>query len=441
MTLADQVRSAGVVGAGGGGFPAHVKLGGKADTVVGNGAECEPLLHKDAAVMEHQAGEVVAGVVAAVEAVGASRGVVAIKAKNIGAVESVRSAAAGTGVEVFLLGDYYPAGDEFDLVHAVTGRLIPAGGRPLQVGCLVSNVETLVNLARARSGQAVTHKTLTVAGAVKEPVTLTVPVGTPLRDCLQAAGGATVSRAQLYVGGLMMGTWTEDLDTPVLKTTAGVVVLAEDHRVSRRRQTPPRARAKIGRSACDQCRYCTELCPRYLLGYAIEPHRVMRGLGFSAGSQAGPDPWAAYCCACGLCTLYACPEDLFPKEACDEARVGLSVAGWQPSGVVPARAHPLREGRRVPIHSLMRKLDVLRYDHPAPWHSEPLEVGRVVLRLKQHAGEAARPVVREGQKVRVGALVADVASGRLGARVHASLDGTVTGVNDSEVVLETWRGG
>jgi Na+-translocating ferredoxin:NAD+ oxidoreductase RnfC subunit len=436
MTVLDQVRSAGVVGAGGGGFPAHVKLGGKADTVVGNGAECEPLLHKDAAVMEHQAAEVVAGVVVAVEAVGATRGVVAIKAKNAVAVDAMRLAAAGTGVEVVLLGDYYPAGDEFDLVHEVTGRLIPAGGRPWQVGCLVSNVETLVNLARACSGHSVTHKTLTVAGAVAEPVTLTVPVGTSLRECLRAAGGATVFRAQLFVGGLMMGTWTEDVETPVLKTTAGVVVLAEEHRVSRRRRTPPRARAKVGRSACDQCRYCTELCPRYLLGYAIEPHRVMRGLGFSAGGDGGPDPWSAYCCACGLCTLYACPEDLFPKEACDEARVGLTEAGWKPSGVAPARTHPLREGRRVPIRSLMRKLDVLRYDHPAPWRLVTLEVDRVLLPLKQHAGEAARPVVRVGQGVRVGEVVAEVPVGRLGASLHASIDGTVTMVNEREVVLE-----
>src|SRR5512139_3894336 len=117
MTLADKVRQAGVVGAGGGGFPTHVKLAAKADTVIANGAECEPLLHKDAAVMEHFAADVVAGVQLGMEAVGATDGVVAVKAKNRHAVEAMQAACKGSAVRVQLLGDYYPAGDEYDLVY------------------------------------------------------------------------------------------------------------------------------------------------------------------------------------------------------------------------------------------------------------------------------------------------------------------------------------
>ena len=129
MNLVEQVRLAGVVGAGGGGFPTHVKLAGKADIVIANGAECEPLLHKDAAVMERQARELVEGMVLAMRAVEARDGVVGIKAKNQHAVAAVEAACAGTPVRIQLLGDYYPAGDEYDLVYSVTGRLIPPAGR------------------------------------------------------------------------------------------------------------------------------------------------------------------------------------------------------------------------------------------------------------------------------------------------------------------------
>ena len=153
-TLADQVRQAGVVGAGGGGFPAHVKLAAKADTVIANGAECEPLLHKDAAVMEHFAADIVKGVQLSMDAVGAQTGVIGVKAKNQRAVETMQAACKGTPVRVHLLGDYYPAGDEYDLVYTVTGRLIPPTGIPIQVGCVVNNVETLANIAAAGADDA-----------------------------------------------------------------------------------------------------------------------------------------------------------------------------------------------------------------------------------------------------------------------------------------------
>lgn len=435
MTLEELVRRAGVVGAGGGGFPAHVKLAARVDTVIGNGAECEPLLHKDAAILEHFADRVISGLRRAVESVGATDGVIAIKAKNRHAVEAVESAARGTVVRVKTLGDYYPAGDEYDLVHEVTGRLIPPAGIPPDVGCVVSNVETLANIAAAAEGLPVTRKTLTVAGAVTSPQTLTVPIGTSLRECVDAAGGPTTTHPVLFLGGLMMGETAFDLDTPVLKTTTGVVVLPREHPSSVRRLTPPEAMARIGKSACDQCRYCTEYCPRYLLGYSVEPHQVMRGLSFSATGADRWNAWAALCCACGLCTLYACPEGLYPKEACDDAKRSLKAAGFRWKGPAPGRPHPIRDGRRVPIRGLMKRLEVLAFDHPAPWRDAAVSPARVELRLKQHAGSAARPTVRAGDRVVEGQCVAEMPEGMLGAHLHASIGGLVEAVDDRRLVI------
>ncbi|HVS53382.1 MAG TPA: 4Fe-4S dicluster domain-containing protein [Opitutaceae bacterium] len=436
MNLVERVRQAGVVGAGGGGFPTHVKLAATADTVIANGAECEPLLHKDAAVMEHDAAQLVRGLLLAMDAVKARDGVVGIKAKNQHAVEAVRAAASGTAVRVHLLGDYYPAGDEYDLVHEVTGRLIPPAGIPLNVGVVVCNVETFVNVARAESGHAVTEKTLTIAGAVAAPVTLTVPLGTSLRDCIGAAGGTTVDDPVLCIGGMMMGETTEDLDRPVTKTTGGVIVLPRTHHTIERKLKPAPVQNAIGKSACDQCRYCTELCPRFLLGYAVEPHQVMRSLAFTATGKDQWNEWAAMCCSCGLCTLFACPEELYPKEACDQSKAELRRANVKWSGPTTVKPHPMRDGRRVPIKSLMKKLHIAHYDHPAPFEARAIVPARLVLPLKQSAGAAVRPLVQAGDRVAAGQLLGNVGEKDLGAALHAPRAARVAAVTAQNLTLE-----
>jgi Na+-translocating ferredoxin:NAD+ oxidoreductase RnfC subunit len=435
MALVEQVRQAGVVGAGGGGFPAHVKLAARADTVIANGAECEPLLHKDAAVMEHQAAAVVQGVQWSMQAVGAKTGVVAIKAKNTHAVEAIAAACRGTEVRVHQLGDYYPAGDEYDLVHEVTGRLIPPAGIPIQVGVVVNNVETLANITAAAAGRPVLQKTLTLAGAVKHPVTVTVPIGTTFRDAIEATGGFATDDPVLCLGGLMMGQTEENLDAPITKTMTGVVVLPRDHHVIQRKLQPPRVQAAIGKSACDQCRYCTELCPRFLLGYGVEPHQVMRTLAFTASGSEIFNQWAALCCACGLCTLYACPEELFPKEACDDAKVELRRAGLKWSGRTDVKPHALHEGRRVPIRALARRLQVEAYEHPAPLEAIAVEPRRLVLPLRQSAGVANRPLVKAGDRVKAGQPLGEVPANALGAILHAPLDAAVTEVTEQRILL------
>jgi len=435
-TLADQVRQAGVVGAGGGGFPTHVKLAAKAETVIANGAECEPLLHKDAVIMEEYAADLVRGMQLAVAATGAREGVIGIKGKKKHAVEAVTAACSGTNIRIQLLGDYYPAGDEYDLVYNVTGKLIPPGGIPLQVGVVVNNVETFVNIAAAAEGKPVTHKMLTIAGAVKSPVTVRVPIGTTFRDCIAAAGGLTTNDPVLCIGGLMMGQTTDDLDTPVTKTSTGVVILPRDHHIIERKLKPNKIQAKIGKSACDQCRYCTEYCPRFLLGYAVEPHQVMRTLAFTATGAEYFNQWAAMCCSCGLCTLFSCPEELYPKEACDDAKTEMRRAQIKWTGPMDPQPHPMLDGRRVPVKTLTKKLHVQDYDLPAPLMPQTISPTRLVLPLKQSAGTACLPKVKAGDRVTANQVIGEPAPNALGAILHAPLNATVREVTDQEIILE-----
>ncbi len=434
--LKEQLKQMGVVGAGGAGFPTYVKAGSQAEIMLANGAECEPLLHKDFEIMRHFPAQILAGMEAMMGAVGARRGMFGIKEKNRPAIDAIRPEAEKRGIELVFLGDFYPSGDEYELVYTATGRLIPPAGIPLQVGCVVNNVETLYNVHEAAEGRPVTRKFVSVSGAVRSPKSFWVPVGTPLREVLGLAGGATAPEFGVFVSGIMMGTLTFDLEQPVTKTTAGLIVLPREHYLVQRKSRPARAMAHIGKSACDQCSYCTEFCPRYLLGYEVMPHRVMRTLGFTLAGHDNWNQWAQLCCACGLCTLYACPEDLYPKEACDQAKADLKAAGIKFEQQTPVKVHPMKEARRVPLAMLRKRLKIEEYEGEAPFDAVEHEPQRVRLLLSQHVGKPASPVVSEGDEVQPGQAVAEVGEDDLGVNIHASIGGRVAAVTDSYIEIE-----
>lgn len=426
----ETIESCGVVGAGGAGFPTHVKLRAKADTVILNAAECEPLLHKDKEMLRAYPDLILEGLAAAAELVGAREAVVGIKYKYHDVIDLL-SSKLPANMRIAELSDSYPAGDEFILVYDVTGRVIPPGKIPLAVGAVVMNVETAYNVARR---QPVTRKFLTVAGAVREPVTVQVPVGVTFREAIQMAGGATVPEPVVLVGGVMMGRYSDNLNEPITKTTGGLIVLPRDHSLVLRYTQSWPVIARIGASACDQCSFCTEFCPRYLLGHPIEPHKAMRSLVFSMVGEANTIG-TQFCCECNLCTMMACPEDLDPKNVCTQNKRRILKEGkrWEVEAEA-IRAELHLPNRRVPIGRLIRKLGLSVFENKGPLVEDSPEAGRVVLPLKQHAGAPAAPAVKAGDQVRAGDVIARPAAGQLGAVLHASIDGRVTEVSDSVVI-------
>ena len=433
--LSEQLREAGVVGAGGAGFPTGVKAASRVEYMIANGAECEPLIHKDAELMKHFPGEILAGMGAMMEATRAAHGKFGIKSKNAESLAALQSQPAAKKIEFVMLGDFYPSGDEFELVYAATGRLIPPAGLPLQVGCVVNNVETLYNVQAAARGIPVTRKFVSVAGAVNRPKSFWAPVGTPFRELLALAGGARTQDYGVFVSGLMMGWLTFDLDDVVTKTTAGLIVLPRDHYLITRRERSAAEMHHIGKSACDQCSYCTEFCPRYLLGYEVMPHKVMRGLGFTLTGAQNWNQWGELCCACGLCTLYACPEDLYPKEACDQAKHDRRAAGLKFAQQKPVEVHPMKEYRRVPLSMLRKRLKVEEYERDTPFEEGDYRPAAVRIKLRQHAGVPARPVVKEAARVRQGQTIGRVEAGELGAAIHASIDGRVGRITEEAIEI------
>jgi Na+-translocating ferredoxin:NAD+ oxidoreductase RnfC subunit len=434
--LHQTLKEMGVVGAGGAGFPTYVKAKSQVEFMLANGAECEPLLHKDFELMRHYPAEIISGMAAMMASIGARQGRFGIKQKNRAAIEAITPEAKKAGIEMLLLGDFYPSGDEYELVYSATGRLIPAGGIPLNVGCVVNNVETLYNVAQAISGTPVTRKFLSVAGAVRKPCSFWAPLGTPFRELIRMAGGATCADYGIFIGGLMMGTLSFDEDEVVTKTTGGLILLPKDHYLVERKSRTKAARDRIGKSACDQCSYCTEFCPRYLLGYQVNPHKVMRGLGFSLTGTPKWNEWAELCCSCGLCTLYACPEDLYPKEACDGAKAAMRADGVKFVQSKPVEVHPMKEARRVPLTMLRRRLRVEEYEAHTPLEAAALQPAMVRLKLAQHVGKPATAVVAAGDAVRTGQLVAAVDEASLGVNIHASIDGRVSQVTDKYIEIQ-----
>src|SRR6185437_9107787 len=433
--LSEKLRECGVVGAGGAGFPTQVKAQSQVEYLIANGAECEPLIHKDAELMKHFPAEILSGMSRMMDTTGASKGKFGIKTKNQESLHALEGALQDPRIEFTMLGDFYPSGDEYELVYSATGRLIPPAGIPLNVGCVVNNVETLYNVTLAGRGEAVTQKFLSVCGAVREAKSFWAPVGTPFRDLIEVAGGATVSDFGVFVSGIMMGTLTFDLDDVVTKTTGGLIVLPRDHYLMTRRTRSVEEMHHIGKSACDQCSYCTEFCPRYLLGYEVQPHKVMRRLGFTMTGGDIWNQWSELCCACGICTLYACPEDLYPKEACDDGKRDRKAAGLKFVQQRPVEVHPMKEYRRVPLAQLRKRLQVEDYEGETPFQTVDLRPSSVRIKLRQHAGQTSAAVVEAGRKVKKGQVVGRVEAGKLGADVHASIEGKVRAVTADYVEI------
>jgi len=450
LDLVEAVRAAGVVGAGGAGFPTHIKLATQVDTVIANGAECDPLLQCDQRLMESRAIELVRGMQMAMVATGATKGILALKDEYTAAIaaleRALKSAKTKADLSLLLMESRYPAGDEFVLVYEATGRIVPETGLPLQVGCLVQNVQTLFNIARAAKGAAVTHRLLTVAGAVARPVTLWAPVGTAVRDVLDWAGGIlpprwsqrTASDYAVVVGGPMMGRVSENLNEPVTKTTSGLIVLPNDNAVVRYMTRSQASWVRRGISTCDQCRDCTNLCPRYLIGHNLKPHEVMRAINYGLDQPADKVTAAVLCCECRLCEAYACPLELSPMAYYVSIKNELRAQGWinEVHKRTELEPHTMREYRLVPTHRLIARLGLTEWEEQAcPLDGTEHRPARVNMPLQQHIGAAATPVVQVGATLSVGDLIAQVPEGKLGANLHASIAGHVTKVDDTAIEI------
>lgn len=443
MALLEALKQAGVVGGGGAGFPTWKKLDAQADTVLLNAAECEPVLAGDKYLMRKEAPRLVEGLLLAREQVRAKEAVIAVKKTYTAEIASLEAAieAAGAAVRIHTMRSIYPAGDEQVAVFEATGKTVPPGGIPLMVGVVVISVSTAVNIAAAVAGTPVTRRLVTVAGKVGEPVLLDVPVGTSVADCIAAAGGATIADYRVIMGGPMMGKLLPDgahRTAAITKTDSGVLVLEPSHVLVRSASLQKEQMLRRARSACIQCRYCTEQCPRYLLGHEMRPHKVMRAMALGEDLEAAAD--AALCCECGICELYACPMSLSPRRINQELKPLLRAAGIEADKTLNPSRGVMRFARQVPSHRLAHRVGVAALAPPKDVEARPLQAKQVTVALRQHIGVPCDPCVKPGQAVQAGQLVGTVPEGAIGACVHASIDGVIQSVESGQIIIGSEAG-
>lgn len=432
------LRSAGIVGAGGAGFPTYAKLSEQAETVILNCAECEPLLKVDRQLLAEYADEILKTFQLMVEAMGAKEGVIAMKKSYTATLEATQYYIGKYDkLRLLPLETAFPMGDEVVLVYEATGRVVPQGKIPISVGCVVMNVETVLNAYEAlEHKQNLTHKYITIAGEVKNPCTVKVPLGITVEELLEMAGGITREDTELIMGGPMMGRLCNKRDI-VTKTTKSVLVLPKDCPPIRKRHRNPKTDIRNAMSVCSQCEMCTSLCPRALLGHSIKPHEFMRAIGNGLTSSVEPYLNTMFCSGCGLCEMFSCHQDLSPRSLMAEYKNGLRKNGVKVPDKPNKEVHDLRNLRRVPVSRLYSRLGVSEYQVPAPLNYDFTDKAKkVTLLLSQHIGAPCVPVVSVGDKVTVGQEIGKAPEEALGVSLHASINGTVKEISNTAIIIE-----
>jgi electron transport complex protein RnfC len=297
--LLKMVHAAGVIGVGGAGFPTHVKLNpppsNPVDTLILNGAECEPYITSDYRQMLESSSEIVEGAKIILKILGINKCIIGIENNKPEAIR-VMTAAAGAGataeyrVAVQPLQVKYPQGSEKQLIQTLTGRKVPAFALPSAVGVVVHNVSTTKAIYDAAVlGKPLYEKVVTISGkGIRRPANLRIKVGTKLKDIVEYLGGITPELSKIIMGGPMMGFAVSSLEIPITKTTSSVLFLAEDEI-----DTTPH-------SQCIRCGWCLEACPM-----GLEPKEI--GLHVEAGRPEDTGKFGVFeCFECGCCA-YVCP--------------------------------------------------------------------------------------------------------------------------------------
>ena len=297
--LNEIVKELGIVGMGGATFPANVKYaipkGAKAEYLIINGVECEPYLSADHRLMLERTKEILEGIRIIQKIVGPEKIAIGIEINKPDAIEALRAAAAEEkmDLDVVPLKLKYPQGDEKQLIKAVTGREVPSGALPIEVGCVVSNVGTVNAVYEAVVyGKPLVERVVSVSGlGLASPSNLLARVGTPIRQLIEECGGMKVEPKKVVVGGPMMGFTIFDLDTPVTKGTSGILILTEKE-VAAAPETP-----------CLSCGKCVSVCPM-----GLNPTKLFKHIDHS-DYQAALDTGLMDCKECGCCA-YTCPAHI-----------------------------------------------------------------------------------------------------------------------------------
>lgn len=305
--IIDRIREAGIVGLGGAGYPMHSKLltseDCSVDTIILNGAECEPYLTCDHRIMLEHPDKVVFGLEVIMKYLNVEEGYIAVENNKMNAIEALKNASDNKNIKVVSLKTKFPQGDSYRIVDAVTGKKVPRGGRCKDANSIVSNVHTAYSVAEAiLENKPLYERVITVTGnGIKEPKNLLVKVGITIGELIEQCGGFNGKPGKIIAGGPMTGNALFSLDTPIVKATSGIVVLTEEE-------------TKVDKvQPCIKCGKCVDVCPAYL-----EPLYIA-AFALKDNFEAAEKYDALACISCGSCS-YVCPSKRPLTEAITHAK-------------------------------------------------------------------------------------------------------------------------
>ena len=435
MELKELMREAGIVGAGGAGFPSYAKLADGADTLVINGAECEPLLYTDYILLKKEMPMVLAGIAATLEYAHIPHALLCVKdhtAKKLKLADGTRLA---DKITLKILPDVYPMGDEISLIYQALGRVVKPGNLPITSGVIVFNVETMYNVAAAlKKKENLTMKWLTIGGNVAEPIVVKVPIGTPIADLFEQNSIIVPEDHTVLDGGPSMGKIIDPENAVVTKTTKGLLILPNLSPAIESKYLDGKKSIARAETACCQCTRCTDMCPRNLLGYPLEPHKMVRTAKGVATVMPEMVLSATLCCGCGICETLACCQGISPKAVINEYKVLLAKNKMRFVARNEVEVSPEREYRMVPSERWANVLGIAKFDKVAKYIGEQ-DYNHVEILLRQHIGAPSVTMVSDGDFVQKGDKIAEAADG-LSLPQYASISGRVTVFEGEKIVID-----
>lgn len=430
----------GVVCAGGASFPISTKLGDHTKTLILNCAQYEPLLKLQTQLLERYAQEILRTFSLMGSILKADHVIVAMNKKDEDVIEIVETVAQDyPNIVVKLFDGCYPSGDEVVLVYEVTGQLIGPNESLADLGISVFNVETIYNAYKAISfHEPVLDKIVSVLGEVEHPMTIKVPLGTRVEDVVKHAGGITCEKPVYIMGGPMWGHIGNSVST-ITKSTDAVLILPDEHSVVQKKKSNTSNELKRAAASCCQCMRCTDLCPRNLLGHPIEPHAFIRAASYKDFHDTAIFINTMFCSTCGLCEMYSCIQGLSPRKLIAEYKAGLQANGIEKPEVMKRNIDNERDYRKISMERLTARLDLLKYNKDASINDENIQVKKVKIMLQQHIGSSLHVVVKNGDYVKAGQVIAESVE-EIGTCIHASISGMVCEINEKFIIIETLGG-
>ena len=436
--LKQLLKDNGVVGAGGAGFPSYSKLAEGASILLVNAVECEPLLYTSYTLLQNRIRDIVIGMRAVMEYAKIPVGLIAVKgyrAEKLGYKDGQELA---EGVRIKYVPNVYPMGDEINLIYTATGRLVKPGQLPITRGVIVYNTETMHNIGLvAQFRQPVTKTYLTLSGDVPEAFCVKVPLGMRISEVLETLKVTVPDTHVVIDGGPSMGTIVNPYVDVVKKPTSGLLILPKTIPAVRNKLRTMEENFRMAASVCCQCTRCTDMCPRHLLGYPLEPHKMVRST--LSAAQADPEliKTATLCCGCDICGTLACCQDISPMQIIKQYKGILAknkmryVAG--PDDEFAASSE--RDYRMVSAGKWKEVLGVAKYDKfPPTYIDEKLKAKEVEVPMVQHIGAPAIPCVKVGDFVNENDKIAEAAEG-LSVPHFAPITGKITYVDNQKIVI------